>query len=521
MTIDHSNKSRINTLYWVLLCLSPAFILSYSVYSLGINYGLGFLALSLAFLYLRSSVSSKAKWLMMLSITLFSAAIYQFPFCSFALPFFIYGCLAPDNQKLSAPSNQVLLSRLACIIFIVISVWCIFFGLDWSQFQSAYFQKTGFFYLGFFSLFSLALLPLFFIRLRQVDWMFYGFGLISIFSLVGFGIDWGYCLVIYCTLVFGSLIFNLRTVIFRPQIARISVFTVVLYSFLWNIPAPFVGMPGLGIYGVLNEAYPRLTMEDPLKHPFWREAAEHYDNVKVGMHRNGAPPDVSKLEFLLKRTGVKNIQWLSAPNAGILAQSPDPTTFYVLDNWSFSPVLRFSPDSSVDLLARIDGYLVYAPGWKVCKACREIAQDLQIASLPTNAALNKSIPFANQGAGVELLGAGWSQPEAWGVWSDGNLATLYIPKPAQTPKKLLLDLRAFVSQVIPTQYVSIFLDDQFVAEYKLDKGEGNLISINLPVSANNFYKLAFELKTPARPVDLGFNKDKRLLGVGLVSAKFE
>ena len=183
--------------------------------------------------------------------------------------------------------------------------------------------------------------------------------------------------------------------------------------------------------------------------------------------------------------------------------------------------MRFKPDPSKDLLARIDGYLVYAPGWKVCKACREIAQDLQLASLPADVSVNEPFSFAKGGAGVEMLSAGWSQPEMWGVWSDSKLATLFIPKPAQAPKKLLLELRAFVSQQIPVQDVSIFVDDQFVTEYKLEKGEGNLLSINLPANANNFYKIAFELKTPARPVDLGVNKDKRLLGVGLVSAKFE
>ena len=280
-------------------------------------------------------------------------------------------------------------------------------------------------------------------------------------------------------------------------------------------------MPGLGLYGVLYETYPRLAMEDPLKHPFWREAAERYDNVEVGIYRNGMPPDTSKLEFLLRRAGVKNIQLLTAPNAGLVPQPPNSQTFYVLDDWSFSPSLRLFPDVSVDLLARIDGYLIYAPGWKACKTCREIAKDLQIDSLPTVVKLNQAISFGKGGEGVELLGSGWSQPEIWGVWSDGGLATIFISKPEKVAKKLLIDLRAFVSPTNPFQNIAISVNDQLLREYKLDKAEGNLLTLELPASTDNFYKITFQIQAPARPFDLGLNKDRRLLGIGLISAKLE
>lgn len=404
-------------------------------------------------------------------------------------------------------------------------VWLVFLSMHsnihWMNFDLRCYEKSPWFYAGFVILLAASLLPMIFIRLRKMQFLHYFLGFFVIFSLIGFGLDWGYCLSLFCTFVYLTLIFNMKLVQFKDSISRITGLVAVLYVVLWNIPSPFYGSPGLGLYGAIYRAYPRLEMQDPLKHPFWREAGERYQNVRVGTYRNGLPPDSSKLEFLLKRAGVRNVEFLPAPNFEVRTQPSDFNTFFLLDDWGVSPNMRLKPDPSIDLLARIDGYLVYAPGWKVCKTCREIAQDLQIASLPVDVSLDKSISFAKQGAGVELLGAGWSQPEAWGVWSDGNLATLYIPKPAQIPKKLLLDLRAFVSQAIPTQDVSILLDDQFVAEYKLDKGEGNLLAINLPLSANTFYKIAFELKTPARPSDLGFNKDKRLLGVGLVSAKFE
>jgi len=404
-------------------------------------------------------------------------------------------------------------------------VWIVFLsmhtGIRWMIFDFNSYERTLQFYAGFVILLAASMAPLVFVRLRKMQFLHYILGFIAIFSLIGFGLDWGYCLFLFCTFVYLTLIFNIRSVEFKASISRVSGLVVILYAALWNIPTPFYGSPGLGLYGAIYRLYPRLEVQDPLKHPFWRDAAERYDNVQLGIYRNGMPPDTSRLEFLLKRTGIKNIQLLTGPNAGVVTQSPNSQTFYVLDDWGFSPSLRLSPDASVDLLARIDGYLIYAPGWKVCKTCREIAKDLQIHTPPAQVNLNKNVSFGKGGEGVELLGSGWSQPESWGVWSDGRLATIFIPKPAQVPKKILIDLRTFVSPANPFQDIAISVNDQFLHEYKFDKAEGNLLALELPASNADFYKIALQLKTPARPFDLGFNKDRRLLGVGLISAKFE
>lgn len=521
MTIDYSSNSRMHPLYWALLCLSPAFIFSYSIYALGMDYGLGFLTLALALLYLRNSVQGKSRWFLILAITFFAIVVYRFPFAPFSLPFFIHGCITSGNEKSPISSKDALPNRLACIALIFLSGWRFFFGLDWSQFQFTLFQKTGLFYLGFFCLSLLALLPLFFIRLRQFDRVFYVFGFLSIFSLIGFGSDWGYCLAIFCTLVFISLIFNFRAVIFRSNVARISGFTVILYSLLWNIPTPFVGTPGLGLYGALYETYPRLTMEDPLKHPFWREAAERYPQVEIGQMRNGLPPESPKLDFLLKRTGFKHIAFRENLHATLRMEVPDSKTLYVLDDWRFNPSARLTPDPSTDLLARIDGYLVYAPGWKICKKCPEIAPDLQVAALPSDYTVGEVIEFGAASSGKQLLAEGWALPEGWGVWSNAQLASVYFPKPKQMAKTIKLNLRAFVTPNYPRQEITITLDGKVVGTYHLAQGDQNTLSIPLTPSANNFYKMDFQMHNPIRPVELGFNQDQRLLGIALVSAEFK
>ena len=42
-------------------------------------------------------------------------------------------------------------------------------------------------------------------------------------------------------------------------------------------------------------------------------------------------------------------------------------------------------------------------------------------------ALNTPLHFAKDGNGTKCLLSGWSHPEAWGVWSDGDHASLLVP----------------------------------------------------------------------------------------------
>jgi hypothetical protein len=503
--------------FWFLLLLSPALILGYSLYSFSSipSSTVIILPLVAALVLFHSHFNL---WLsLLLSAIVYGLAVKLSPYAIFGFPFFIYALASIYKIHISKLPKGVVVGLL--LIGFLFS-W-IYSGIQWTLFDFGQYHRALPFYAGFMILLLISLAPLFLLRPKALQLALFVVGFIFLFSLIGFGLDWGYCLSLFCTLLFLALLFDVRSIAFKPSISRVSLLVVVLYALLWNIPRPFVGMPGLGIYGAIYHAYPRLEMQDPLKHPFWREAAERYDNVQVGIYRNGMPPDASKLEFLLKRTGVKNIQFLTAPSSGLVTQPPDSQTFYVLDDWSFSPSLRLSPDVSVDLLARIDGYLVYAPGWKVCKTCREIAKDLQITSIPAEVNLNKAILFGKGGEGVELLGSGWSQPEIWGAWSDGGLATLFVPKPEKLPKKLRIDLRAFVSPANPIQGIAISVNDQLLREYKLDKAEGNLLTLDLPASTDRFYKITFQIQAPARPFDLGLNKDKRLLGIGLISAQFE
>jgi hypothetical protein len=497
---------------FLLILLSPAFIFGQLIYSSGLDYQPFLTILTLAALSLLGSKCGKSIWYCPLAILTYGTFSKISPLSLFALPFFLYAVWHSGSA--------LFIRRISVGIFLVIALFSAALKIQLGEFNIHSYIQPSQFYAGFVLLLILALTPLFFIRLNASQRWFYGFGFFSVFALIGFGFDWGCCIHLYVSLIFVTLIFGNKTITYTPAVSRISIFVVVIFALLWNIPAPFLGLPGFGLYGAIYKHFPVLNMEDPLKHPFWREAGERYSNIRVGVLRNNLPPDSEKLRFLLGRVGMKNITFVDDLNSDLKAQAPNSNTLYLLSDWRFSPSLRFAPDISVDLLARIDGYLVYAPGWKVCKDCREIAKDLQIDSLPPKLVNNGLISFADGQPGVQLLGEGWSKAEAWGAWSDKATATLFLPKQNLGSKKLVLNLRAFVFAAHPKQIVRLLLDDKVMGTFTLEKGEGNIIALDLAPTRNNFYKIEFNLENPIRPVDLRFNKDQRLLGIGLVSLRY-
>ena len=502
--------------FFLLIFCSPAFVCGWLIYSSGLDYHPFVVILSLAALSLLGSLRKSDIWYFLLAILLY-IAIAQISILSiFAFPFFLNTIWCSQDLH-----SETLLRKISIGILLAVALLIAALKIQWGDFYTQYFIQSIQFYVGFLLLVSLALTPLFFIRLKSYQGLFYGAGFLSIFTLIGFGFDWGFCIYLYTSLLFISLVLSRESFTCTPAVGRISTLVIVLYALLWNIPTPFLGQPGLGLYGVIYQYYPALKMEDPLKHPFWREAAERYDNIHVGTLRNNLPPDSEKLRFLLGRVGMKSITFVDGLNSDLKSQAPNSNTLYLLDDWRFSPNLQFSPNVSLDLLARINGYLVYAPGWKVCKDCREIAKDLQMDSIPPKAIINGPISFADGQEGVHLLGEGWSRSESWGTWTDGGKATFYLPRPDQGAKKLTLNLRAFISPKRTNQVIRILLDGKLMGRFDLDKGEMNIITLDLPPTQNSFYRIDFDVESPVRPVDLGINKDQRLLGVALVSLKLE
>jgi hypothetical protein len=135
-----------------------------------------------------------------------------------------------------------------------------------------------------------------------------------------------------------------------------------------------------------------------LSNPFWNAAAKHYSKIEVYPLRISQaqtywyPLSHLAAQFHLSTNAVylgrsANAKIIDMTNAKFeqikLSGKYDVNTLYILDDWKKYPEL-LSPNlnSSKDLLALIDGIIVLAPEWKICKDCLKVDPRLEIRSPP-------------------------------------------------------------------------------------------------------------------------------------------
>ncbi|MGY3581600.1 hypothetical protein ACVIGB_000328 [Bradyrhizobium sp. USDA 4341] len=127
----------------------------------------------------------------------------------------------------------------------------------------------------------------------------------------------------------------------------------------------------------------------------------------------------------------------------------------------------------------------------------------------------------NRGALIQ----GWSNPEPWGIWSDGDRAQLGFmigSVPADQPR-LVIECRAFITQRSPEQRVEFWSQNMKLADVTFRKGT-NAIAVPLDgLRLAPGYPLIIDLRMPLAksPQQLALSQDPRKLGVGLVSARFD
>jgi len=277
----------------------------------------------------------------------------------------------------------------------------------------------------------------------------------------------------------------------------------------------------------------------PLADSFWGAAAKKYQKIE----RSSLP--ISPVfyyvgwdtwaKYAAKYHLGTNSAWLSrynqtqlnaakaALNERLSTGQYDPNTLYILDNDKVMPALLHL-DPSKDLLARIDGFYVLAPGWQACTSCPRVLPE-QVMSLSSfMPARGEMIEFGKDKPPKYLLNIsqGWAHPEPWGIWSDGGQAQLILGLPSEPVSTLTLTVRAFVAPTHPTQEVRMVVNGQAREEVLL-KGDANnriLLAISKTDQALGFLNIEFFFKNPARPKNLGLGDDERLLSIGIENAVF-
>jgi hypothetical protein len=113
-----------------------------------------------------------------------------------------------------------------------------------------------------------------------------------------------------------------------------------------------------------------------------------------------------------------------------------------------------------------------------------------------------------------LLGEGWSEPEPFGVWSDGVISELAVPyRPDQHELRLLLRAHSMGGEA---QQVAVSVDGIDAGTFSIPK-EDTTISVPLPAtSAPRVARLSLQVAGAFRPLHAAEGPDPRLLGIALI-----
>jgi hypothetical protein len=185
---------------------------------------------------------------------------------------------------------------------------------------------------------------------------------------------------------------------------------------------------------------------------------------------------------------------------------------YVGAGHSFNGILIVKPGKSV---ANTCTLLVHSKGFPMFAATKEPLDGAKPV-LP-----GTLLHFAKGGNATGYLLAGWSQPEEWGVWSEGDYAALAVPVQS-SGSDLILELSGsgFVNAKCPQQLINVRVNEMPIGEilFTLDQPEG-LRRLRIPVAAAQREPggllIEFRCENPMSPEVAGISEDARKLALSL------
>lgn len=134
--------------------------------------------------------------------------------------------------------------------------------------------------------------------------------------------------------------------------------------------------------------------------------------------------------------------------------------------------------------------------------------------------LGETVSVAAGQPGTSLLGAGWSAPEDWGVWSDGPLATLVLRLPPEKPVTLTVSANALPRRQSPTRAVAVLVGGAVVGTWIIGPEQATF-SVTLPPSPGPALVVRLRIEDPVSPIQMGLGEDPRRLGVALRSVRLD
>lgn len=288
--------------------------------------------------------------------------------------------------------------------------------------------------------------------------------------------------------------------------------------------------------------------ETPLKDPFWKWAALNYEKIIIVPSRLNLKPDFmarmlssdwkifgrfassnhmsTNAVYLARYNEQKILIYSQELMASIDSNEFNNNSIYVINKDEVGPIACLLLENKENLFAKVDSYYVVAPNYFKRSDVQAPPPSVDIKMLTSVPKIKESILFSssNQDLQPYILCKGWSEKEGWGVWSNDKKSKIIFRIPEGAPSTLDLNLRAFVTPSIPTQFIELSVNGGERQKIKLKDFNNNLISIPIPRSSlkDGILSLDLVLKNASSPTSAGIsNHDNRLLSIGLVSANFK
>ncbi|MDN3223063.1 DUF6311 domain-containing protein [Pseudomonas nunensis] len=268
----------------------------------------------------------------------------------------------------------------------------------------------------------------------------------------------------------------------------------------------------------------------PLQDPFWKSAALHYANIRSLSPQN-QPDTWQPLADFAATHGMKtDAAYLGRMSTTALEQAGekarrmletgqyDPDSLYILDEKARLEAVK-TVNSATDLLTRIDGMVVLAPGWKQCARCLAVEDEGRAM---------QSMPLIKVGQQQLFnhttlhLVQGWGTPEAWGTWSDGAQAEIQLRVPPQA-SSIVIDALAFVLPMHAGQTMVFSINGVQALTTRLTTVQGNRIEIPITpaireaIAGDRLMRIQVQLPDAISPKQLGLGEDQRVMGLGMKS----
>jgi hypothetical protein len=212
--------------------------------------------------------------------------------------------------------------------------------------------------------------------------------------------------------------------------------------------------------------------------------------------------------------------------ASVIANELNHDSLYVFeDDGLWRTVSRQAASS--DAVGIVDGFRVLAPKWKDCAVCDQQAI-ANIGAEKVGEYKKEGVVFTAKGNSKDYVVWGWSSPEEWGTWSDGDssVVVLRLATLPETDMSLSIEGQAFVNDKHSIQEVEVLVNRRSLERltYTTAASAGvRVVKIPQALIAQNDGNLLiqFKLKNPKSPAELGLSGDVRRLGLRLLSLRLD